>query len=206
MVFEISLARRPAGHSKSERLQKFHQVQLFLGSESQGRTAVVMVHDVAECRKTPIMIEASLLVTPDSCQGRSPIHVRRRTVGLERIHANLTGSVQVVSWLRVERRYVTNRKRVESTCKPVCRQVGGPLHLYPIRRRNNRPPGPQNAFHRRHIHAEQVRYRLQIGRKRHDRSDIQVTVGPAIQTVSDAWGKRVVYRRVAEGALDPQRT
>jgi hypothetical protein len=41
--------------------------------------------------------------------------------------------------------------------------------------------------------------------KRHDRADVQVARGPAVQAFSDARGERVIDRRVTERALDAHR-
>ena len=45
----------------------------------------------------------------------------------------------------------------------------------------------------------------EVGRRRHDRSDIEVAVGPAIETVADPRRVGVVDGRVTHRALDPHR-
>ena len=53
--------------------------------------------------------------------------------------------------------------------------------------------------------AEQVRHGLQIGRERRDHPDVEVAVGPPVEPMADAGGKRVVHGGVAERALDADR-
>jgi len=45
---------------------------------------------------------------------------------------------------------------------------------------------------------------LRSGRKRDDRSGVEVEVRPAVQPLADAFGERIVDRRVAERARDPE--
>lgn len=68
-----------------------------------------MLDNVPQSGKAAIMIKAAFLVSPKSREWCSAVHMRRRAVGLPRIHADLAGSVQVVPWISEERRYVAVR-------------------------------------------------------------------------------------------------
>src|SRR5581483_4167419 len=74
-----------------------------------------------------------------------------------------------------------------------------------------RPPAGQHFLHGWHVGAEDVGYWLQVGRKRHDLSSVQVLVRPAVEAMSDHTGrnsggrKGVVNTRVAERALQADR-
>jgi len=52
------------------------------------------------------------------------------------------------------------------------------------------------------IHAQQVGERFEIRGQRYDRAHIEVTIRPAIETVSNARRQGIIYRRVAQRALD----
>jgi hypothetical protein len=58
---------------------------------------------------------------------------------------------------------------------------------------------------RGHVDAEQVGERLEVRRKRHDRADVQIAVGPAVEPLTDAGRERVVDGRVTKRALDAHR-
>src|SRR5579863_6388759 len=82
----------------------------------------------------------------------------------------------------------------------------------------SRSPTVEHLPHGGLIDSQKVGYRVEIGRERYDPSYIQITVRPAIQTVTDATGagvgrdlactesrKRIVDRRVTERALYAER-
>src|SRR6185369_16867384 len=50
----------------------------------------------------------------------------------------------------------------------------------------SRSPTLQDCSHRRFIDAQQSRNRLKIRTQRHDRADVQIAGGPAVETPSDA--------------------
>src|SRR5215467_546448 len=60
-----------------------------------------------------------------------------------------------------------------------------------------RPPTGENLLNRVDIDAKQVSERLEVGRKRHDRTDIEIAVSPTIKPLTDSGCERVVYSRVA---------
>src|SRR5262245_24747703 len=49
-----------------------------------------------------------------------------------------------------------------------------------------RPPTGERRPDGRYIDPQEISHRLEIGGERHDRSDIEVTVGPAVQPAADA--------------------
>src|SRR5215831_17735119 len=55
------------------------------------------------------MIEASLLVGPQSRQRRGSIHMRGRAIGLKGIDTNFGGRMQIIPGFGVERRHVARR-------------------------------------------------------------------------------------------------
>ena len=63
-------------------------------------------------------------------------------------------------------------------------------------------PTVENFFHCRFINPEQIRKRLEVWSKGSDYTDIQVSIGPAIQPIADAWRKGVIDSRMADGALN----
>src|SRR6266508_4572094 len=68
-----------------------------------------------------------------------------------------------------------------------------------------RPPTGEHRPDGRHIDSQEISHRLEVGSERHNRSDIEITVGPAVQPAADAHGQRVVHSRVAEGTTDTHR-
>jgi len=58
---------------------------------------------------------------------------------------------------------------------------------------------------RRDINRQEVGERLEIGRKRHDRADVEIAVSPTIKPLADSRCERVVDGRVAQCALDAHR-
>src|SRR5579864_284995 len=66
-------------------------------------------------------------------------------------------------------------------------------------------PARKNFLESRYIDTKQICERFWIGRQGDDGADIQVAVGPSIQPMSDPRSKRIVYARMAEGALNPHR-
>jgi len=65
-----------------------------------------MVDDIQERGKTTIVVEATLLVCPQSQQWRSAIALVRRTAGLEIVNANLGGGMRIQTRLGIERWYM----------------------------------------------------------------------------------------------------
>src|SRR5262249_58569891 len=66
-------------------------------------------------------------------------------------------------------------------------------------------PSGENLLHGLSIDAEEIGKRLEIRCQRHDRADVQITVGPAIKPMTDARRERVVDGRMAKRALDAHR-
>ncbi len=69
-------------------------------SESQFEKLIVVLDHIRQSRKAAVMIEAALLMAPQTGEGRSPVHVRRGSVGLPRIYPDLARSVEIVSRFR----------------------------------------------------------------------------------------------------------
>src|SRR6266508_3896387 len=63
----------------------------------------------------------------------------------------------------------------------------------------------ENLLHGFDVDAEEIGERLEVRRERHDRADVQIAVGPAVQPLADAWRERVVDGRVTKRALDAHR-
>ena len=66
----------PTSHSatggltiQSDRKEELHQVALLCGGEVETEQGIVVIHDVVECRKPTVVIETSLLVSPQASQG-----------------------------------------------------------------------------------------------------------------------------------------
>src|SRR5262249_15726299 len=72
-----------------ERLQVLGQIVVLLVGQFQSQKGVVVVDDLPEARKPAIVVEAPLLVAPESREGCGSVHVRRRPVGLEAVDADL---------------------------------------------------------------------------------------------------------------------
>src|SRR6202795_2076822 len=85
------------------------QVALLLLRETESQEPVVVVHDIPKRREASVVIEAALLVCPQTAERRRAVRVGRRTIRLERVHADLRGRVEVVAGLRVEWRDVAGR-------------------------------------------------------------------------------------------------
>src|SRR5262249_1080711 len=56
------------------------------------------------------------------------------------------------------------------------------------------------------IYAEQVGERLQVGGQGHDRTDVEIAVGPAVQSLTYSGSKRVIHGGVAERTLNAHRS
>src|SRR5688572_25570288 len=67
------------------------------------------------------------------------------------------------------------------------------------------PPAQKNLFELWFRQAEQIRVRLEIRRKRGDRADVEIAIGPAVEPPSDARTQRVVHGGMTERALNPHR-
>jgi hypothetical protein len=63
----------------------------------------------------------------------------------------------------------------------------------------------QHRLDRRDVGSEHVRDRREVRRRRDDRADVEVVVGPAVEPVADAVRERIVDGRVAQRALDADR-
>src|SRR5438046_7664615 len=90
-------------------LQILHKILFLLVGETQREETVVMVHHVEEGGEPAVVVEAPLLMRPESGHRRGAIHVRRRAVGLEGVDTDLTRRVEVVPRLREERRDMARR-------------------------------------------------------------------------------------------------
>src|SRR5262245_40514067 len=64
------------------------------------------------------------------------------------------------------------------------------------------PPAREDLFDSVDVNTEEIGERLEVWGKRHDRADVQIPIGPAVEAAADAWRKRIVDGRVAECALD----
>ncbi len=51
-----------------------------------------------------------------------------------------------------------------------------------------RSPAAQDGSHRRIINPQEGNHGTQIGGEVHDRPHIEITVGPSVKTVTNAWG------------------
>lgn len=74
----LSQSNSVARHSaplELERLQVLDQILLLLLGQLQPAEAVVVVNDLAEVRKTAVVVEAGLWVAPESGEGRGAVHV-----------------------------------------------------------------------------------------------------------------------------------
>src|SRR6516162_5593818 len=72
----------------SERLEVFHQLLLLLRCEPKRQQLVVVLNDFVQRLEAAVVVKAALLVTPQAGERSSAIHMRRRTVCLEGIHAH----------------------------------------------------------------------------------------------------------------------
>ena len=68
-----------------------------------------------------------------------------------------------------------------------------------------RPPTTKYCAHRLLIGLQKIGDGLKIGRKRDDRADIQVAIGPSVEPASDAECHGVINGRMTEGAVDADR-
>src|SRR5438270_8260491 len=92
-----------------KRLQVLHEVALLLWRQMQAEAAVVVIDHGGERWVAAIVVETPLRVREQTAQRRRPVHVRRRTVGCERVGAYLRGLVQVLAGLAERRRHVAAR-------------------------------------------------------------------------------------------------
>src|SRR2546422_9468165 len=79
-----------------------------------------MVDHVEQCSESAVVIEAALLVRPEARQRRRAVHPGRRPIGLECVDTHLCRSMQIVAWLREERRDVAGG------APPLAREEGLP--------------------------------------------------------------------------------
>src|SRR5439155_20462256 len=68
------------------------------------------------------------------------------------------------------------------------------------------PPGVEHGPHGRIVNAEQIADDAQVRGERDDRPDVEVTVRPSVEPAADTRRQRIVHRRMAEGALDANRS
>src|SRR5687767_11773684 len=94
---------------QSERKEELHEVALLLVGEAETEEGIVVIHHVIELRKPAVVVEASLLVSPQAGQRCGPIAERRRAVRLEAVDSNLGGRMDGVPRLRVKRRDMAGR-------------------------------------------------------------------------------------------------
>src|SRR5690349_20937341 len=103
------------------------------------------------------------------------------------------GSIVYASQSKRGRQQCSGRLTVRPKCLPVHIQFSVILSW---------SPASQNFFYGWYVNAQQVGDGLQVGRQRDDCSNIEVAVGPAVQTVANAWGEGVVNRGVAKSTLN----
>jgi hypothetical protein len=65
----------------------------------------------------------------------------------------------------------------------------------------SRTPAVEHLFHRGGVDAELIGKRLEIRSERNDCAHVQVSVGPAVQALSNARCQRVIHSGMTEGAL-----
>jgi len=92
--------------SQLKRQQVLHQVILLLIGQAQALDLVVVVHDVEQSRKPPVVVEASLLVRPEASQRRCPVSFVRRALGLEIVNPDLGWRVHIPTGLGKQRRHM----------------------------------------------------------------------------------------------------
>src|SRR5205809_6366806 len=85
-------------------LQILHKILFLLVGETQREETVVMGHHVEEGGEPAVVVEAPLLMRPESGQRRGAIHVRRRAVGVERVDTDLTRCAEDAPGLSQQRR------------------------------------------------------------------------------------------------------
>src|SRR5258705_5345537 len=90
-------------------LQVLDEVMLLRAVKLEVELGIVVIDHVEDRCEPPIVIEAPLLMRPQPCQWRRPVHAGRRPISLERVDADLAGSMQVLPRLGKERRDVAGR-------------------------------------------------------------------------------------------------
>src|SRR5262249_24963738 len=93
---------------ESERLQIFDQVVLLLRGQAQLEEVVVVIPDSGERRKAAIVIEAALLMRPNSLERRRAVAPVGCPIGLEVVDPDLGGRVEVPARLAEERGHVAS--------------------------------------------------------------------------------------------------
>src|SRR5262245_6711576 len=91
------------------RQQVLHEVVLLGGCQAQVEHRVVVLDHSQQGREPAVMVEAALLVGPQPGQRSGAIHVRRRTVCLEVVDADLASRMQIPARLGEDRRHVARR-------------------------------------------------------------------------------------------------
>ena len=71
-----------------ERFQVLDQVALFLRSQTQAETAIVMVHDIKQRSEASVVIKTALAMSPQAVERRSAVSLVRRPIRLEIIDAD----------------------------------------------------------------------------------------------------------------------
>src|SRR6185312_14607144 len=89
-----------------QRQQELGDVAFISGGKAEIHATVVVVNHVSQGCKATVVVEAALLMRPQSVKRSGAITVIRRAAGLEVINANLGSSVHVPARFSVERRNV----------------------------------------------------------------------------------------------------
>src|SRR2546422_11684663 len=74
-----------------QRLQVLDQIALPLRLQPEAEEAVVVIDNITQRRKAAVVEEAALLMRPQSGKRGGTVHVRRRSIGLKRVDADLAG-------------------------------------------------------------------------------------------------------------------
>src|SRR5262245_45921964 len=92
-----------------QRLQELDEVALLLVAQAEAEELVVVGHHVDQRCKTSVVVEAALLMCPQSGERTRAVAVVGRAIRLEIVDADLAGGMQVPPGLGVQRRNVTAR-------------------------------------------------------------------------------------------------
>src|SRR5215510_422911 len=87
---------------RSDRLEVLDEISLLRRGQVQVEGLVVVLHHGEQVREASVVVEAALLMRPETGQRTGSVHVRGRSVGLEVVDADLTSGVHVESGLGEE--------------------------------------------------------------------------------------------------------
>lgn len=85
------------------------------------------------------------------------------------------------------------------------RPAGRPFRRVQFSIELSRPPRLDRLLHLRFGNLQHLGERAQVRRERDDRANVQVSIGPAVQSRADAWRVGIVDGRVAHSAMNPHR-